>query len=131
MLAPDGGENIANGSIYTIRWSSHSCISDIVIEYSTDGGETWQGVNPPNIGNSGSYNWIVPKIDSNDCLVRISEAGDPDISDTSDQTFRIFECHLNSRADLNSDCKVDFQDFSLFAEDWLLNGNVPDTNNMN
>jgi hypothetical protein len=128
VLTPDGGENIANGSIYTIRWSSHSCISDILIEYSTDDGQTWEGVNPPNIGNSGTYNWVVPKIDSNDCLVRISEAGDPDINDTSDQIFRIFECPLNSRADLNSNCRVDFQDFSLFAEEWLLNGNVPDTN---
>jgi hypothetical protein len=128
VLTPDGGENIANGSIYTIQWSSHGCISDILIEYSTDDGQTWEGVNPPNTGNSGIYNWVVPKIDSNDCLVRVSEAGDPDISDISDQTFRIFECPLNSRADLNSDCKVDFQDFSLFAEEWLLNGNVPDTN---
>jgi len=122
VLTPDGGENLVSGKIHIIRWSSHSCISDVLIEYSADEGESWTAVCPPNAGNSGSYNWLVPELDSDSCLVRVSEASDPNISDTSDDVFTIFHCIENSKADLNNDCKVDLEDFSLFAEEWLFNG---------
>jgi hypothetical protein len=124
VLTPDGGENLVSGKIHTIRWSSHSCISAVLVEYSADEGETWTAVCPANTGNSGAYDWLVPVLDSDRCLVRVSEANDPNISDTSDDVFTIFQCIRNSKADLNNDCKVDLEDFSLFAGEWMFNGEL-------
>lgn len=89
LLAPNGAEVLVAGSTYKVKWSSTGLISDVLIEYSTNGGSSWTAVNPPNTGNSGSYNWQVPTVDSSQCLVRITDADNPSISDTSDAPFTI------------------------------------------
>jgi hypothetical protein len=94
----------------------------VKIELSINNGIDWNDVNS-SVPNNGSYDWLVPEVTSNQCLVRISDAADADIFDTSDNTFIIFVCRLNSKADLDENCKVDMTDFALFANDWLRNGN--------
>jgi subtilisin-like proprotein convertase family protein len=89
LLAPDGAEVLVAGSTYTVKWSSTGSISEVLIEYSRDAGSNWTAVDPPNTGNSGSYDWQVPVVDSSECLVRISDADNPSISDTSDAPFTI------------------------------------------
>jgi hypothetical protein len=85
---PNGGEVLTAGSTYTINWSSDGFISDdVLIEYSTDNGSTWIEVDI--VSNTGSYDWFVPAENSNQCLVRISDASYPSISDTSDDVFTI------------------------------------------
>jgi len=59
-------------------------------EYSIDGGNTWVYFNSGFIqGNSGSFEWITPDIDSDQCLIRIVDGFEPSISDTSD-VFSVF-----------------------------------------
>ena len=89
LLAPNGGEVLVAGSTYEISWDTEGTISTILIEYSTDNGGNWTPVDPPNVGNSGSYNWTVPWTSSDQCLVKVSDASDPCISDTSDDVFAI------------------------------------------
>lgn len=72
LHAPNGSESITAGTIYPIGWSSDGVISDVLIEYSTNNGQAWNPVNPPNIGNTGSYGWSVPMTASQNCLIRIS-----------------------------------------------------------
>ena len=62
-------------------------ISDVIIEYSTNNGLNWNTI--VTMPNSGSHNWLVPVVDSNQCLVRISKIDDPSISDTSNSVFKI------------------------------------------
>jgi len=88
ILSPNGGEVLTAGT-YTIKWSSTGSISDVLIEYSTDNGLNWTLVDPPNTGNSGSYDWLVPTIDSTQCLVRVSDAANLNISDTSNAVLTI------------------------------------------
>ncbi|MHC4395457.1 MAG: SUMF1/EgtB/PvdO family nonheme iron enzyme [Planctomycetota bacterium] len=120
---PNGGEVFNSGTSQTIEWSSSApADANVKIEYSINNGTDWNDVNN-SVPNTGSYDWTVPEVTSPNCLVRISDVNDANIYDTSDDVFTIFVCQLLSRADLNDDCKVDFADFSLFALDWLRNGN--------
>jgi len=89
LLAPNGGELLTAGTTYTVTWSNAGSISDVLVEYSADNGSTWVLVDPPNAGNSGSYHWPVPQVNSSQCLVRVSDATNPSISDTSDAPFTI------------------------------------------
>ncbi len=88
VLSPDGGERWLVGSTHKILWSS-ACAGDHVnIEYSSDGGSTWNNI-VASTPNDGSYPWTIPNMPSGNCLVRITDAdGHP--SDQSDAAFKIF-----------------------------------------
>jgi hypothetical protein len=119
LLEPNGSELLFGGTTYTIRWKGGGDINKILIEYCTNNGLTWSAVNPPNAGNAGTYDWSVPPVDSNQCLVRISDVDDPSMSDMSDKPFTIFKCRRLIIGDLNKDCYVDFKDLVIFAAAWL------------
>ena len=84
---PNGGEVLASGSIFTVSWSEGVPFNDLLIEYSTDNGSIWIEVDI--VENTGLYNWFVPDENSNQCLIRISDASYPSFSDTSDDVFTI------------------------------------------
>jgi formylglycine-generating enzyme required for sulfatase activity len=129
LLSPNGGEKWISGTTQTIQWQTADAgISHVKIEYSTNNGASWDVIDA-NTLNDGQYEWPVPQVTSSQCLVRVSDAAAPDIHDTSDASFTIFVCQLSSKADLNNDCKVDFVDFAILAQDWLRNGNPFDDNN--
>ena len=131
VLSPNGGENLAAAGSYTITWKTQqgADLDTVTIEYSTDNGQNWQTVE--SVEDTGSpqdglarYTWNpLPVTDSNQCLIRIGDPLDVAISDTSDETFTIFQCRKQLRADLNGDCYVNFLDIAILAGDWLECGN--------
>ena len=124
VLSPNGSENLAAASSYTITWKTQqgADLDTVTIEYSTDNSQSWQTVESAE--NTGSYTWDpLPVVDSNQCLIRIGDPLDVAISDTSDETFTIFQCRKQLRGDLNGDCYVDFLDIAILAGDWLECGN--------
>jgi len=124
MVRPNGGEKLAATGAYPITWKTTdgAQVDSVIIEYSTDAGQNWQQVSQ--CPNTGSYQWDpVPPTDSNQCLVRISDAMDRTMSDVSDGTFTIFQCRKTLAGDVNGDCYVDLLDFALLAGDWLQCGN--------
>lgn len=121
LITPNGGEVLTAGLIYDVNWTSTGSISDVLIEYSTDNGESWADVDT--VENTGSYQWDIPVVDSNECLVRVSDLYDANVSDTSDDVFTIFQCLEPIPGDSNGDCYVDFRDFAILAEHWLECGN--------
>jgi len=120
---PNGGEEWTAGTTQTIQWEPYGDVNIPIIhlEYSANNGIDWNDVNA--VPNTGSYQWTVPMITSNQCRVRISDANDANVYDTSDNVFIIYVCQLLSLGDLNKDCKIDFVDFAIMAQDWLRNGN--------
>ncbi len=88
MISPNGGEAWNVGSSQTITWNSGGTITNVKIEYSTDGGSSWSTI-VASTTNDGSHPWTVPAAPSSNCLVRISDAADGDPSDVSDGTFTI------------------------------------------
>ena len=130
ILNTNGNERLLGGSIYPIRWDdtrSESCGGNYLLSYSNDNGSNWFPVDSNTISNTCSYDWLVPSIDANQCLIRITDANDPNISDTSDDSFRIYLCMYSVSGDWNGDCYVDFGDFSIIAAGW----NVPGGKDMN
>jgi hypothetical protein len=89
VTAPNGGEQLMVGSLFTITWETTGSGETVIIEYSTNGGETWVEITGA-AGNNGRYDWTVPDEPSDNCLVRISEAGGQ-TSDTSDGPFSIVQ----------------------------------------
>jgi len=87
LIAPNGAEVLAPGSTYPIAWSSTGSISNVLIEYSTDNGQNWNNITTA--PNTGAYDWLVPAVSSNQCLIRISDASDPSINDVSDSVFTV------------------------------------------
>jgi beta propeller repeat protein len=129
ILAPNGGEMLLAGSEYTISWESSGLDGDTVkIEYSTDNGVNYILLDT-DLPDSSSYLWQpLPVVDSNLCLIRISDTNGVIASDVSDGSFTIFQCDPLLTADLSGDCKVDFADFALFSDQWLVCGNLHDPN---
>lgn len=117
ILTPNGGEVIQEGSVYEITWSFLAKMETVLLEYSIDNGQNWIPIDT--ILNTGSYEWHIPNLNSNQCLARISHLLYPSIMDTSDAVFTIFECQGGLISDLNKDCYVDLQDFALFSQQWL------------
>jgi Leucine-rich repeat (LRR) protein len=87
--SPNGGENWDVGSFHTITWTSEGTIGNVMIEYSTNNGDSWKTI-VQSTENDGTYNWKVPYHPSDNCLVRISETGeDGSPLDVSDAVFSI------------------------------------------
>jgi hypothetical protein len=127
VLKPNGGEYWPSSSSQKVVWESYGDINEVLIEYSTDNGGSWQTVDP-NAPNTGSYQWTVPDANSQQCLVRVSKVGNPGVYDVSNNVFTIYPCDRDLSMDFNGDCYVDFVDFALFAVEWSACGNPYDPN---
>ncbi len=88
LSAPNGGEVWPGGSLQNIIWSSAGTISAVKLEYSTNAGGSWTEI-VASAPNNGLFNWMVPSLNSNNTLVRISDADDGDPSDVSNNVFTI------------------------------------------
>lgn len=130
LLCPNGGEALPIGSTYVINWvdyrSDGNCPGNYLLDYSSDSGENWTAVDSNAVFDSCSYDWLVPNVNSNQCLIRIVDADDTKISDISDTAFTVYECTM--RSDLTGDCVVDFADLAILVADWLKCGNPFDPN---
>ncbi len=88
VTSPNGGEKWSAGKTYDIRWSS-STIEMLNIEYTVNGGTSWVQAAAAVDATAGSYEWTVPEIPSSNCLVRLTDAADTDVRDSSDGAFTI------------------------------------------
>ena len=64
-------------------------VTNVKIQYSTDGGSSWNSIIASYPASSGIYDWQVPNTVSNNCKVKILDASDSNISDISDNYFSI------------------------------------------
>jgi hypothetical protein len=120
VLSPNGGESLTATSVCPITWKTveGAEIEHVLLEYSCDNGQSWEDVDI--CENTGSYEWDVPPVDSNQCLVRVSDLADGAAVDASDEVFTVFQCQRDPAGDLNGDCYVDWLDFAVLAAN--LNG---------
>ncbi len=69
---PQGGETFFGGDSKEIRWKARTQIGYAKLEYSVNGGQSWQVI-INSTANDGSYTWVgLPVIDSDQCLVRVT-----------------------------------------------------------
>ena len=117
LLSPNGSEVIMGGTDYDVTWSSTGTIGKVIVEFSLDNGISWSEVYPPNTGNTGSYVWLVPMVDSEECRVRVTNAGNLAVYDSSLLPFTVYQCVLTG--DLTGDCRIDLNDLAVMAASWL------------
>jgi large repetitive protein len=97
VSSPDVGECWIAGESHTITWEYQN-VKNIKIELSTDNGMNWTTITESTSAISGSYTWIVPKLLSSQCRVRVTALEIPGLTDQSDFVFTIspFTLSLNS-----------------------------------
>jgi len=88
VLSPNGGENWTAGTKQNITWTSTN-IANIRIEFSVDSGLSWYTIADNVDATTDSCSWTVPKINSTECLVKISDINGSDLKDINDNVFAI------------------------------------------
>jgi hypothetical protein len=88
VLAPNGGESLAAGGTFPIRWTTQGDPRTVSVELTVDGGGFWTRISFSSAG-AGGYDWAVPAVDSDRCLIRVAAEDNAGIADTSDAFFSI------------------------------------------
>ena len=127
VTSPNGGEVFVSGNTERIEWTNTGSYNFVAIDYSTNNGGNWI-VLETSTENDGAYDWIIPAVNSEECLVRVKDIFGQAVNDTSDSVFTIFQCQGSYDGDINNDCYVNMKDLVLLAGDWLLCGNPLDSN---
>jgi len=86
ITSPAGSEMMIANSPFTITWDVENPYSEFCyLEYSADNGQNWTVIdNGSNNGTSGSYVWNTPDINSEQCLIRITDTYALPSRDTSE-----------------------------------------------
>ncbi len=87
VLSPNGGESWTSGTSQNITWTSTN-VSDVKIELSTNNGANWTTI-AENTPSDGLFEWVVPSVSSSLCRIRITDRGESQVSDISDDNFTI------------------------------------------
>ncbi|MFA5146887.1 MAG: hypothetical protein WC515_05925, partial [Candidatus Omnitrophota bacterium] len=113
-----------------ITWSkTGSGLSNVTLEYSTDGGAVWHDVdeNSSTVDNNGNYTWesVNGTILSNDCRIRVTDPNKPEINSTSNTSFIIRgKVDLTRPDDANENWRVG----GTYPITWTKKGNVTNLN---
>lgn len=84
--------------------------------YSTNNGANWTFIT--NITSGSNYDWSVPSVDSNNCMLKIVDNLHTGLMDTT-ATFGIHTCPTLIGGDFNNDCYVNEKDLGIIAEYWV------------
>jgi hypothetical protein len=88
LTSPKSGETFVSGDTTRITWTA-SNIKNIRLELSTDGAVTWKTIQTTVPSAEGTYLWLVPAVQSQQCHVRIAAIEQSSIRHRNQQPFRI------------------------------------------
>ncbi len=76
ITSPVGGEMINGCETLTIEWCAGGTSGEYRLEYSEDGGSTWNLIvdNHPLSGTNVSYDWLIANVNSSQLVLRVSDA---------------------------------------------------------
>ncbi|NQZ37622.1 MAG: T9SS type A sorting domain-containing protein, partial [Crocinitomicaceae bacterium] len=76
LESPLGGESINGCETLPITWCAGSTSGDYKLEYTEDGGATWNLIvdNHTLAGTNPTYNWVLPNLNSTQFQVKVSDA---------------------------------------------------------
>ncbi|RZL38827.1 MAG: hypothetical protein EOP35_04955, partial [Rubrivivax sp.] len=89
VMTPNGGETVAEGETFTVRWRSDGFTGNVNLDISRDG-SNWLSVSA-NEANDGVFDWTPGsgQFPGGDYVLRVSSASQPAVKDTSDATFNL------------------------------------------
>lgn len=85
---PNGGETFDANYWKNITWTSTGTVSNVNIEISDDGGITWKRMAYA-VANNNSFIINIPNSTSAQCLIKVTNAENLNISDVSDNFFTV------------------------------------------
>jgi hypothetical protein len=89
IITPNGGETYVGNTVETISWNAAGTSNTFNLYYSTNNGSSWTTITTNYSTVSGSYDWTVPNLSSNTCLIRVADYSQNCKSDESDAVFTI------------------------------------------
>ena len=89
ITSPNGGQSWVEGTTQIITWTYTGTTANVEVEYSSDGGGLWNSI-VSSTANTGSYNWVIPAVESGNCLVRVGDTATT-ASDVSDAVFTLWK----------------------------------------
>jgi len=93
IISPNGGEFLNTGTEYQISWNYDNMVYDytnLFVEFSPNNGLSWQYLGSIyQYGQSTTFSWVTPASESDNCLIRITDAYYYNIVDVSDAVFSI------------------------------------------
>lgn len=100
VTAPNGQDTLQGCQSYVIRWTeSGAPLGNYNIDYSVNAGQTWLPVVSNYATTSGTYNWVVPNINTTTVLIRVASSANNTIFDLSNAAFNIFGRSVVASAD--------------------------------
>jgi|GEM_PF-1767872 len=88
IITPNGGELLPPQTLHTIRWKAIG-VGPLLIELSVDDGKNWVTIEKDVPPEPEFLEWQVPRVNSSQCLLRISDMQEPELQDESDAVFGI------------------------------------------
>ncbi len=91
IVFPNGGEQLGIGKNYDVTWDG-DCDMPVYLELTTDAGISWSKLNTGQISSADkSYNWHIPDVTSDKCLIRIMDQESGYAIDSSNDYFTIIK----------------------------------------
>ncbi len=88
LTSPVGGESWTGNTTHNITWTSTN-VSNVKLEYTTDGGTNWSTIISSTAASAGTYSWTVPNVGSTNCKVRVSDVSGSASASLSGSVFTI------------------------------------------
>ncbi|MBX7051413.1 MAG: hypothetical protein K1X54_05200, partial [Flavobacteriales bacterium] len=88
LTSPNGGESLYAACNYNITWNSSTFYNSVRLEYSSNGGSTWNVITS-STSNDGLYAWSTPNSTGTNYLIKVSQIDNIALNDVSDAAFNI------------------------------------------
>lgn len=90
VFSPNGGEMLAVGSTFQVKWFAQNYTGPMTVEYSADSAKSWKPIGTgTTTGGLDSLAWLVPDDTTRVGLVRVYIPADSNAGDRSDRVFSI------------------------------------------
>jgi len=92
ITSPKKDDKWQSGTYKYIEWKRTGGIvyGTMLLEYSTDNGNTWTAINKTPIAGIMRYSWLVPNVNSSVCKIRMSNFTSHKVYDINDEPFAIY-----------------------------------------
>ncbi|MDD3804178.1 MAG: FlgD immunoglobulin-like domain containing protein, partial [bacterium] len=120
VTSPIDTDSLVVGAKYFIAWQNSGAISNVNIDYSVDGGISWNTI-AASAANAKSYEWTVPDYATNAGIIRVSSSADGSISSNSG-VFDIVPQRIEITSPLSN---FEWMLTKKYAVTWQNNGSIP------
>ena len=90
LLHPRGGESWQSNTVQRVRWQGERP-THVALDFSTNGGADWRTIADSLDASAGGWDWTIPDVTSEQCLLRVRDADDPARTDVTPDEFTVYE----------------------------------------